>query len=66
MNQLNKEIYRRVCLTHPDIPLFMQHWWMEAATFNKQWDVLLTYDAQGEVMAAMPYLLRKKMGKRHL
>lgn len=66
MNQLNKEIYRRVCLTHPDIPLFMQHWWMEAATFNKQWDVLLTYDAQGEVMAAMPYLLRKKMGMKYI
>ncbi|MBO5960330.1 MAG: GNAT family N-acetyltransferase [Paludibacteraceae bacterium] len=66
MNNLNKEIYRRVCLSHSDIPLFMQYWWMQAVTFNKAWDVLLVYDAQGEVIAAMPYLLRRRMGMKYV
>lgn len=66
MNQVNKEIYRRLCLTHTNVPLFMQYWWMEAVTYNKTWDVLLSYDAQGEPTAAMPYLLRQRMGMKYV
>lgn len=66
MNNLNKEIYRRVCLTHTDIPLFMQYWWMQAVTYTKAWDVLLVYDSHGDVIAAMPYLLRQRMGMKYI
>lgn len=66
MSHLNKEIYRRVCATYANIPLFMQHWWMEAVTWGKDWDVLLVCDTTGEPIAALPYLLRKRMGMKYV
>ena len=66
MTPVNKEIYRRLCHSYPDVPLFMQHWWMEAVTHNKEWDVLLTYDSTGEPIAAMPYLLRQRLGMKYI
>jgi hypothetical protein len=60
-NMTNKELYHDLCQTNNDIPLFMQDWWMEAVCAGKQWDVLL-YTQQGTdtIIAAMPYLLRKR------
>ena len=60
-NMTNKERYHELCQTNNDIPIFMMDWWMEAVCAGKQWDVLL-YTQQGTdtIIAAMPYLLRKR------
>lgn len=58
----NKEKYRALCETEESIPLFQQHWWLDAVTVGKRWDVLLTYDADGEICAAWPYLYGRKFG----
>ena len=71
----NKEQYAVFCQGQPDLPLTMQPWWLDAVCAGKQWDVMLFTRAdldggkkkeQGaktdEVLAAMPYLLRKRLG----
>jgi hypothetical protein len=62
----NKELYRKFCQSEPSLPIFMQDWWMDAVCAGKQWDVLLSLNANGQIQAAMPYLLRKRMGMRFI
>ena len=56
----NKELYRDFCRTNGELPLFMQDWWLDAVCAGKQWDVLLNFDPDGTIQAALPYLLRKR------
>jgi len=44
------------------IPLFCQDWWMDAVCLD-EWDVLLV-EEKGQIVAALPYHLRKKLGFR--
>lgn len=62
----NKEQYKQLCDTQPDIPLFMQYWWMQAVCIGKEWDVLLSFDPQGNIQGALPYLFRKRMGMKYI
>ena len=62
----NKEQYKQLCDKQPDIPLFMQYWWMQAVCTGKEWDVLLSFDQQGNIQGALPYLLRKRMGMKYI
>ncbi|WP_321439177.1 GNAT family N-acetyltransferase [uncultured Bacteroides sp.] len=55
-----KEQYRELCKEENNIPLFCQDWWMDAVCFN-EWDVFLA-DEKGEIVGALPYHQRKKMG----
>ena len=62
-----KEIYIQWCKTQEDLPLFMQPWWMDAVCAGKEWDVLLYKTERTQrVLAAMPYLLRKRLGMRYI
>ena len=62
----NKELYRELCLRTSDLPIFMQDWWMDAVCAGKQWDVLLSYNSNGNIQAAMPYLIRKKAWMKYI
>ena len=62
----DKEQYRQICESHPEIPLFLQHWWMNAVCAGKQWDVLLYRNGDGEVQAVMPFLIGKKLWMRYI
>ena len=55
----NKERYKTFCDEHPEIPLFMQYWWMEAASVGKEWDVLF-YEENNRIKATFVYLIVKK------
>lgn len=61
----NKNKYNFFCESHPDIPLFSQYWWMEAACVGKTWDVLIV-EKSGEIIATMPYLINKKLGFKYI
>ena len=65
-NMTNKELYHDFCLRTSNLPIFMQDWWLDAVCAGKQWDVLIVQDEQGEIMAAMPYLLRKRAWVRYV
>ena len=60
----NKLEYYQLCDLHPEIPLFLQAWWMDGVCYGKAWDVILLKNEKNEVLAFMPYLLRKKWGMR--
>ena len=56
----NKEQYCKWAESQEYIPLFMMPWWLDAVCAGKEWDVLLAHDENGEIIGAMPYLLRKR------
>lgn len=56
----NKERYIEWSVTQEYVPIFMQPWWLDAVCAGKEWDVLLAEDEKGEIIGAMPYLLRKR------
>ena len=56
----NKERYIEWTSSQEYVPLFMQPWWMDAVCAGKEWDVLLAENEHGEIIGAMPYLLRKR------
>lgn len=62
----NKEEYKIYCESRPDIPLFSQYWWMDAACKGMTWDVLLYKNASGEIIASMPYLIKSKFGVKYI
>ena len=62
----NKEIYCDFCQNTPELPIFMQDWWLDAVCAGKQWDVLLSFNKNGEIQAAMPYLLRKRAWMKYI
>ena len=64
----NKERYLQLCESSPAgaIPLFQQHWWMDTVCQGKEWDVAIAEDSNGNLLAAMPYLLRQRFGLRYI
>lgn len=62
----NKEAYAAFCKWNKDIPIFLTDWWLEAVCAGKQWDVALSRDSDGNIQAAMPYLLCKRAGLRYV
>ena len=62
----NKEQYRELCRNTDSLPLFMMDWWMDAVCAGKEWDVLLSCNKNGEIQAALPYLLRKRAWMRYI
>ncbi len=59
--------YKALCETEGEqIPLFLQYWWMETVCHGKRWEVAFAYDRQGNIAAAMPYLIGSKWGLRYV
>jgi hypothetical protein len=56
---VSRDAYALFCETAPDLPLFMQPWYLDAVCKGGQWDVALMEKA-GCVVAALPYFLKKK------
>lgn len=63
-----KEQYSEWVARQEYVPVFMQPWWMDAVCAGKEWDVLLVEnpDKAGEIIGAMPYLLRKRAWLRYI
>jgi hypothetical protein len=55
-----KETYRQLCEQHPDIPLFMQAWWLDAT--HLPWDVIL-FEHKNHIAGFYVYSYTKKWGK---
>ena len=68
-NMTAKEQYAEFCQHQPDMPVMMQPWWLEAVCAGKEWDVMvftrndigMQSDKDDEIVAAMPYLIRKRL-----
>ncbi len=78
---LDERKYAQWIAEQPNVPIFLQPWWMDAVSIGKHWEVKV-WETQpktqccpgaqasspakdnGEVIAAMPYLLRQRLGMR--
>jgi len=60
-----KEKYRNFCQEENSIPLFSQYWWLDAVCGSDNWDVALI-ENEGEVIASMPYFIKRKYGFKML
>ena len=77
-NMTRKELYRNFCKLTPQLPIFMQDWWMDAVCAGKSWDVLLCArtdagyrlsegaDKEEDLVAVLPYLFRERMWMRYV
>lgn len=57
----SKEAYRFFCQQHPDLPLFMQDWWLDIVC-NNNWDVAIYKDKGGNILGVLPYFLSTYWG----
>lgn len=62
----NKERYTEWAGQQDFMPVFMQPWWMDAVCAGKEWDVLLAEDEEGQIVGAMPFLLRRRAWFRYI
>lgn len=58
----NKDLYRNLCATIPEITLFSQDWWLDIACEGGIWEACLVFDKEGMVIGAMPYYSSKLYG----
>lgn len=63
MTNANKQEYRQFCEQTPDMPVFLQPWWLDAV-YCEDWDALL-YKEKDNILAAMPYGRHKKIWIYH-
>ncbi|NHM17554.1 GNAT family N-acetyltransferase [Tritonibacter mobilis] len=57
----DKENYRALCESDESVPLFHQAWWLDAVCGKNGWNVV-TYIRGGRIVAALPYVIKKKFG----
>ena len=55
-----KDTYRQWAEEQEDLPIFYRPWWLDAVCAGKDWDAMVFRNAQGHIVAAMPYLIRKR------
>ena len=60
-----KDLYRELWTKEPSIPIFSRGWWLDATAGEENWDVALVRHGN-QVMAAMPYMLRRRYGMKVL
>ena len=62
----NKERYSKWVEQQEYVPIMMTPWWLDAVCAGKEWNVLFAEDEQGEILGAMPYLLRKRLWQKFI
>ena len=56
----SKLIYRDICKKYSSlIPLYSKDWWLDSVCLNGSWDVAIL-EKNGEVIAALPYYIKKR------
>ena len=59
MNTDNRDAYRQFCQTAPDLPLFLQDWYLDAVCTDGAWDAALAR-AGKNVVGVLPYFIKTK------
>ncbi len=57
---INKQKYKDFCKLENDLPIFSQHWWLDAVCGKDNWDVVII-EKGGQIWATMPYYTTRKM-----
>lgn len=62
----DKDLYREFCETEDKIPIYSKDWWMDAVCGEDNWDVILIKDKNDEIIASLPYYLKRKYGLKYI
>lgn len=65
MNHHHRDAYRSFAAHAPDLPLFMQPWYLDAVCKGGSWDAAMVQKA-GRTVAVFPYFLKQKLGQRYV
>jgi len=57
----NKGKYKALCDHQESIPIFSQYWWLDCVCGKDNWDVAIVENGH-EVVASLPYYIKKKIG----
>jgi hypothetical protein len=57
--------YRQFAASAPDMPLFLQPWYLDAVCTDGVWDAVLV-EKGGRVAAVLPFFVKKKWGWRYV
>lgn len=60
----SRERYRQFCEATPDLPVFAQPWYLDAAPGGQYWDAVVVEEG-GRPVAALPYCLKRRWGFRY-
>lgn len=60
-----RDAYTRFCDNAPDLPLFMQPWYLDAVCEDGRWDTAIA-EKGGRVVAVWPYFFKKKWGRHYV
>jgi hypothetical protein len=55
-----KSVYAQLCAT-ANVPIFMQNWWLDTVS-TEGWSLVLTYNKNKEIEAALVFAIRQKWG----
>ncbi len=61
MHTDHRDAYRSFAAALPDLPLFMQPWYLDAVCQGGEWDAVMVQNA-GQTVAVLPYFLKQKLG----
>ncbi|MBK6933054.1 MAG: GNAT family N-acetyltransferase [Saprospirales bacterium] len=62
---LDRDAYRRFCATAPDLPVFLQDWYLDAVCAGGQWSAALVRKGPA-VVGVLPYFLKQKLHWRYV
>lgn len=65
MSLSQREAYRSFAREAPDLPLFMQPWYLDVVCQGGNWDAALVQKG-GQTVAALPYFLKQKLGWKYV
>ncbi|MFN0214021.1 MAG: GNAT family N-acetyltransferase [Saprospiraceae bacterium] len=65
MDKSNRDTYRMFAAQLPDLPLFMQPWYLDAVCVGGFWDAVVVQKG-GRTIAAMPYFLKQKLSWKYV
>jgi hypothetical protein len=60
-----KERYRQFCASEPDLPIFLQWWYLDATCGTDGWQVALS-EQSGRVVGVWPYFLKQSWGVKRI
>lgn len=65
MSDNNRNLYRDFAAEAPDLPLFLQPWYLDVVCEGGNWDVALAQQG-GKTIGALPYFLKQKWGWKYV
>lgn len=57
----NRSKYRDICIQHPEIPIFLQAWWMDASC-KENWNVLFSRNSSGFINGFLCFHIKSRLG----